>query len=90
VTPARAAGEERGEIGGGLRVGVREATGERQLVDVGVGTGLEAGEGGQQRGVGGNRARQEVGGDLAAAGSAWWPRPVARACANQASMSTWT
>jgi hypothetical protein len=63
VTPAPGgAGEERGEVGGGLRVGGGEAAGERQLVDVGAG--LQAGERGEQRGVGEHRARQQIGGGL--------------------------
>ncbi|MEU2281864.1 hypothetical protein ABZ614_07950 [Streptomyces sp. NPDC013178] len=44
------AGEERGEVGGGLGVGGGEAGRERQLVDAGGRD--QAGEFGEQRGVG--------------------------------------
>lgn len=59
VTGRASAGEERGERAGGLGLGGGEPGRERQLVD--VGTGDQAGEFGEQRGVREDRRRQKAG-----------------------------
>ncbi|MFC8016115.1 hypothetical protein ACFUR9_38825, partial [Streptomyces cinereoruber] len=64
-------GEERGEVPGGFGLGGGEPGRERQLV--GAGAGDQAEEFGEQRGVGEDRRRQEVGGGFTGGGVAVVP-----------------
>lgn len=63
VSPGAGAGEKRGEGCGGLGFDGGEPGGERQLVDTGVG--VQAGEFGEQRGVGEDRWGEKAGGGFA-------------------------
>ncbi|MFE1335461.1 hypothetical protein [Streptomyces microflavus] len=58
-SPGAGAGEERGQVSGGFRLGGGEPGGERQLVDTGVGD--QAEELGEQRGVGEDRRGEKAG-----------------------------
>ncbi|MFE2611595.1 hypothetical protein ACFXDI_51955 [Streptomyces mirabilis] len=65
--PGPGAGEERGEVAGGLGVGGGEPGRERQLVDAGARR--EVHEFGEQRGVVEQMCRQQIGGGTLAFGA---------------------